>query len=135
MHEVTSFWQKCQLQWCVASERALLWSHPDVGGLEVEKNDSPLGLSYPIRAPASPRISMPPKLGLRIARSIELCVTSVTHTHAQHMRVVFCPPRARRECLGSALASPPHMDKLSLASAFDIVCLTLQMRLRVSKPP
>ena len=30
-----SFWQKCQLQWCASSERALLWSLPRGVGLEV----------------------------------------------------------------------------------------------------
>ena len=109
---------KCQLRWCVASERALLWSLPRGVGLEVENMSVEVpSLTYLVKAPASPRISMPPKLGLRIARFVELCVTSVTHTHAQHMRVVFCPPRARGECMASAFASPSHRDKLSLASA------------------
>ena len=37
---------------------------------------------------------------------VELCLTSVTRTHAQHRRVVSYPPRARRECMALAFASP-----------------------------
>ena len=39
INTLTFLLTKCQLRWCVASERALLWSHPDVGGLEVPEKD------------------------------------------------------------------------------------------------
>ena len=69
--------------------------------------------------PASPRISMPPKLGLPHSPIHRAGFHSVTHTHAQHRRVVCSSPRARRECIASAFASPLHRDKLSLAAASD----------------
>ena len=75
-------------------------------------------LTYPIRAPpASPRISMPPKLGLPhspIRRAVFHKCDS--HPRTAQARGVGSP-RARRECIASVVASPLHRDELSLASA------------------
>jgi len=70
-------------------------------------------LTYTIRAPASPRISMPPRLGLPHSPIRRVVFHKRDSSRGQHRRVVCGSPRARRECIASAFASPLHRDKLS----------------------
>ena len=92
-------------------------------------------LTYPIRAPASPRISMPPKLGLPhspIRRVMSHKRDS--HSRTAHARGVL-PTTCTRRMHGFGFCLSASQGQTVFGLGFDTICLTLQLRLRVSTPP